>query len=92
MPALKPCVTEIRNRGQLTIPKSIRNVSHLEEGQVVTIIPLGDSILVAPQRLELDEARRQIRRILKQSGLSDVEVLAGLDEERETLFGELYGR
>ena len=92
MLTLKPCVTEIRNRGQLTIPKSIRDASHLVEGQVVSIIPLGDTILVTPQRLELDDARRQIKRILNQSGLSMEEVLKGIDEERDMLFGELYGR
>ena len=92
MLTLKPCVTEIRNRGQLTIPKSIRDASHLEEGQIVSIIPLGDTILVTPQRLELDDARRQIKRILNQSGLSLEEVLKGIDEERDMLFGELYGR
>ncbi len=85
-------VTEIRNRGQITIPKAIRDESHLEEGQQVSIIPLGDCILVSPKRLELDEARSQIRRILKASGLSAEELLAGLDEERENLFGELYAK
>jgi hypothetical protein len=40
----------------------------------------------------LDDARRQIKRILNQSGLSREEVLKGIDEERDMLFGELYGR
>lgn len=92
MPLATTAVTEIRNRGQITIPKAIRDASHLEEGQQVTIVPLGDSILVSPRRLELNEARSRIRSILKASGLSAEEVLAGLDEERETLFGELYGQ
>jgi hypothetical protein len=40
---------------------------HLEEGQAVSIIPIGDSVIVSPKRLELDEARREIRRIAKQA-------------------------
>jgi AbrB family looped-hinge helix DNA binding protein len=87
----KVCVTEIRSRGQITIPKSIREVSHLEEGQAVSIIPLGDGVLITPKRLDLDEARRRIRGILKASGLSAQAVLEGLEEEREGLFEELYG-
>ena len=87
----KVCVTEIRSRGQITIPKSIREASHLEEGQSVSIIPLGDGMLITPKRLELDEARRRIKGILKASGLSPKAVLEGLDEEREGLFEELYG-
>lgn len=92
MQAIKSLVGEIKSRGQLTIPKKIREISHLEEGQVVYIIPVGDSIIVTPKRLELDEARRQIGKILKESGLSVKEVLSGLKEEREILYRETYGK
>ena len=92
MKAARSCVTEIRQRGQLTIPKNIREASRLEEGQEVSIIPLGDSILVTPKRLELDEARRKIRTIIRATGLAAVDVLAGLEEERAALFEELYGK
>ncbi|MBT0652699.1 AbrB/MazE/SpoVT family DNA-binding domain-containing protein [Geomobilimonas luticola] len=92
MKAARSCVTEIRQRGQLTIPKNIREASRLEEGQEVSIIPLGDSILVTPKRLELDEARRQIRTIIRATGLAADDVLAGLEEERAALFEELYGK
>src|SRR4030042_300671 len=44
MESAKVSVAEIKSRGQLTIPKKIREISHLEEGQVVTIIPVGDPL------------------------------------------------
>ncbi|KAF0221287.1 MAG: hypothetical protein FD174_425 [Geobacteraceae bacterium] len=92
MKAQETCVTEIRERGQLTIPKKIREMSHLEEGQKVSIIPLGDAIIISPKKLELDEARNQIKKIVKATGLSVEDVLSGLNEERAALFGELYGK
>ena len=92
MDTVKTAVAEIKSRGQLTIPKKIRELSHLEEGQVVSIIPVGDSVIVTPKRLELDEARRQIKRIMKASGLSEKELLKGLEEERELLYKEVYGK
>ena len=92
MEAIKTAIAEIKSRGQLTIPKKIRDMSHLEEGQVVSIIPLGDSVIITPKRLELDEARRQIRKILKASGISEKDLLAGLKEEREKLYKETYGK
>ncbi|MGQ9570410.1 MAG: AbrB/MazE/SpoVT family DNA-binding domain-containing protein [Thermodesulfovibrionales bacterium] len=92
MESAKVSVAEIKSRGQLTIPKKIREISNLEEGQVVTIIPVGDSLIITPKRLELDEARRQIRKMLKASGLSLDKLLAGLKEERESLFKETYGK
>lgn len=92
MENVKTAIAEIKSRGQLTIPKKIRESSHLEEGQVVSIIPMGDSIIITPKRLELDEARRQIRRVMKASGLSEKELIEGLKEERESLYRETYGK
>lgn len=92
MEAIKTAIAEIKSRGQLTIPKKIRDMSHLEEGQVVSIIPLGDSVIITPKRLELDEARRQIRKIVKASGISAEELLTGLKEERGKLYKETYGK
>ena len=92
MQGMKPVTTEIKPRGQLTIPKKIRVMGHLEEGQVVSIIPIGDSVLITPKRLALDEARRELRKLIKASGLSEKELLKGLQEERERLYQETYGK
>ena len=92
MAAVKASIAEIKARGQLTIPKKIREMSHLEEGQVVSIIPVGDSLIITPKRLELDEARREIMKILKASQLSAEDLLAGLKEEREVLYKDKYGK
>lgn len=92
MPSQRPMTAEIKARGQLTIPKKIRENGPLEEGQVVSIIPIGDSVMITPKRLELDEARREIKKLLKASGLSLDEVLEGLEEEREKLYRKTYGR
>jgi AbrB family looped-hinge helix DNA binding protein len=92
MQATKPYSTAIKARGQLTIPKKIREMKHLEEGQTVSLIPLGDAVIIAPQRLELDEARRRINRILKDTGVQADDLLTGLVKEREALYRERYGK
>jgi AbrB family looped-hinge helix DNA binding protein len=83
---------EIKSRGQLTIPKKVRDMMHLDEGQTVSIIPVGDSVVLSAKRLELDDARRQIRRIMRQSGCSVDELMSGLHDERENLYQDLYGK
>jgi AbrB family looped-hinge helix DNA binding protein len=91
MSAIKAYKAEIRSRGQLTIPKEIREKEALCEGETVSIIPVGDSLLVTPHRLELEDARREIRRIMRESGVSLEELVRELDEERAALAGETYG-
>ncbi|MCX5901909.1 MAG: AbrB/MazE/SpoVT family DNA-binding domain-containing protein [Proteobacteria bacterium] len=92
MQALKSFTTSIKSRGQLTIPKQVRNAGQLDEGQVVSIIPVGDSIIITPKRLALDDARREIKKILKSSGHSLEELMKGLKSEREALYRETYDR
>lgn len=84
-------IAEIKARGQLTIPKKIRETSHIDEGDVVSILPVGDSLIITPKRLELDEARRQLKKLLKASNLTIEELIEGLKEERDNLFKETYG-
>lgn len=91
MLALKTYQTEIRSRGQVTIPKAIRKVSNIDEGQIVSMLPIGDSILITPKPLQLDEARRQMKKILRSSGVSIEELIEGLQDDRSKLFGEIYG-
>ena len=92
METARSVTAEIKSRGQLTIPKEIRDMSPLQEGQIVSIIPVGDSVIITPKRLELDEARREIKKILKASRISLEDLLEGVKEEREKLYHETYGK
>jgi bifunctional DNA-binding transcriptional regulator/antitoxin component of YhaV-PrlF toxin-antitoxin module len=90
MPDPKPYAAEVKSRGQLTIPKKIREAGYMEEGQNVTIIPIGDSLLVTPKSLKLEDARRELKRILKSSGLSLKDLLDGLGNARARTYSETY--
>jgi bifunctional DNA-binding transcriptional regulator/antitoxin component of YhaV-PrlF toxin-antitoxin module len=91
MDNLKLYKSQIRGRGQLTIPKKVREKGALYDGEAVSIIPIGDSILVTPRKLELDEARLQLGRIMKASGVTLEVLIEGLEDERSALFEETYG-
>lgn len=85
--------TEVRERGEVTIPKKIREIFHLEAGQSVEFLPLGEhAVLMTAKRLDLEEARRSIQKILKQTKVSPEEVLKGLDVSREEVYEKHYGR
>jgi AbrB family looped-hinge helix DNA binding protein len=92
MPEYRSYDREIKARGQLTIPKKIRETGRLGEGDWVTIIPAGDALIILPKRFDLDEARKKIRKIMKEVGITEEDLLKGLDEERAALYEEIYGR
>jgi len=91
MDNLKPYKSQIRGRGQLTIPKKVREKGALYDGEAVTIIPVGDSILITPKKFGLDEARREVRKIMKRAGVTLDDLIDGLKEERAELYEDAYG-
>jgi AbrB family looped-hinge helix DNA binding protein len=88
----KPFYTEVRERGQVTIPKKLRDQYCLSEGSQLAVIPMGKAILLAPRPLPLDEARRKLMAIMRDSGISLKDMLKGLDEEREKIAKKHYGK
>ena len=69
---------ELRERGQLTLPKSLRDALHLETGDALRAVRIANSIVLTPQRLDLDALRKQMRKVMKQHGVSAEELLRDL--------------
>jgi AbrB family looped-hinge helix DNA binding protein len=58
---------ELRDRGQVTLPKALRDALQLETGDAVRAVQIGDSIVLTPQRMELDALRKEVRRLMKKT-------------------------
>lgn len=69
---------EVRDRGQVTLPKKLRESLRLETGDALRGVQVGDAIVLIPQRMELDELRKQVRRLMKERGVTARELLKGL--------------
>ncbi len=88
----KPFYTEVRERGQITIPKKLRDQYALSEGIQLAVIPMGKAMLLTPRPLPLYEARRKLMAIMSDSGISLKELLKGIDEERYKTVKKHYGK
>ena len=69
---------ELRERGQLTLPKSLREALHLEAGDALRAVRIANAIVLTPQRMDLDALRKQMRRLMKQHGVTADELLRDL--------------
>lgn len=69
---------EVRARGQVTLPKALREALQLEEGDAVRAVQIGDAIVLTPQRMELDALRKEIRRLMKRHNVTAGELLRDL--------------
>ena len=84
---------QIRGKGSFTLPISLRNKYELEEGDVFTIIDMGDgSFMLTPHVSEVNRLGERISKVLDSENINMDDLIKGLDEERETYYHEHYVR
>lgn len=84
-------VVKVRGRGQLTIPASIRKDLRFEEEMTLTLVKVGEVILLTPQPLRADAVAKKARQEMKKAGLRVEDVLADLERQRGRYNRERYG-
>jgi AbrB family looped-hinge helix DNA binding protein len=84
---------QIRRKGVITLPVELRRQYGLGEGDVFTLVDLGDgSILLTSQVSQVARLGNQVARLVEEEGVTLEEMLEALDEERETYYSERYAR
>ncbi|MEK6801751.1 MAG: AbrB/MazE/SpoVT family DNA-binding domain-containing protein [Nitrospirota bacterium] len=86
MPTVK-----VWGRGQLTIPASIRKELRLEEDVSLTVVKVGEVLLLTPRPLIGDAVAKKVARAMKKTGLKLDDLLADLKEQRERYNRERNG-
>lgn len=82
---------KVWGRGQLTIPASMRKELHLEEDASLTVVKVGDVLLLTPHKLIGDTIAKKAARGMKQAGLKLDDLLADLKKQRERYNRERNG-
>ena len=84
---------QIRRKGVITLPVELRRRYNLDEGDVFTLVDLGDgSFLLTPEVSQVARLGNQVARLMGEEGLTVEEMLEALDQERETYYQEHYAR
>ncbi len=86
-----PSVVQIRERGQFTIPAEIRRDMGVREGDVFSLIRLGDTLVATRKRLMAVEIAKTIESIMQEQGITLEDLLAGLEDQRTAYVREKYG-
>lgn len=84
---------QIRKKGSLTLPVELRSKYELDEGDVFTIVDLGDgSFLLTPGVSKVNRLGDRVAEAVGEYNVSLDELLATLDDERETYYRERYAK
>ncbi len=74
---------QVVRRGLITLPKELRDQSHINEGDTLTLIDLGDGVVVmSPRRSRVDEIADKLAKEWQDSGETLESMLTTLREVR----------
>lgn len=74
---------QVVRRGVITLPKDLRDRNKIEEGDTLTLIDLGDGVVVmSPQRSRVDSIANKLAKEWQDSGESLESMLTALREVR----------
>lgn len=84
---------QIRRKGIITLPVELRRQYDLDEGDVFTLVDLGDGcFLLTPRVSQVARLGNQVARLMAEEGVALEEMLEALDQEREAYYREHYAQ
>jgi AbrB family looped-hinge helix DNA binding protein len=84
-------LVKVWGKGQLTIPASIRKELNLTEETPLTLVKVGNVILMTPKVLQVDALAKKARKEMKKASLTVDDVMADLDRQRMRYNKHRYG-
>ncbi len=73
----------MRERGQITIPQSVRATFAVEKGDTLTLVQFDNFVFLTPKQLQTPALAEQFSRIMDEENISLADLLQGLAEERQ---------
>ncbi|MFQ6134099.1 MAG: AbrB/MazE/SpoVT family DNA-binding domain-containing protein, partial [Armatimonadota bacterium] len=84
-------IVKVRPRGQITIPKRLREELQIEQSSVLDAFRVGDAIVLSPRRSRVVEIAQQMAHEFAEAGITLEELLEELDRQRRRYVKEEYG-
>ena len=78
----------LRGRGQITIPQTVRDNLNITKGDMLTLLQVGDIILLTPRQPQVPRLADKIVDMMEAESVSLADLLSGLKEEREAMWRE----
>ncbi len=76
----------LRERGQVTIPQPVRTALAAQDGDILFLVQIGDVVMLTPRQPRVPKLSQEFAIIMQQEGVTLADLLAGQQEERETMW------
>ena len=74
--------------GEITLPQSMQDSLNVTEGDRLELIQVGQLIFLSPKAPQVPQLIDRIVAMMENENVSLTDLLAGIDEERESIFQE----
>jgi bifunctional DNA-binding transcriptional regulator/antitoxin component of YhaV-PrlF toxin-antitoxin module len=89
--AMNEATVQLRDKGTITLPMSLRRKYGLRTGDVLSLSDLGEGVfLIRPKSSRVAALGDKVAELLQAAEVSVEEMLEALDEEREQYYREHY--
>jgi AbrB family looped-hinge helix DNA binding protein len=88
---LTPVPVRVQEKGQVTLPRAVREKLKLKKGDLVTFVETPEGIVIKPAAIVANEALDEIGAALKAKGIKLEDLLERGREIRSELAREKYG-
>ena len=78
----------LRERGQLTLPQTVRRDLAVDEGDILELVQMDDLVWWSPRRALLPELSKEFTALMEAEGVSMADLLQGLEEQRRAIARE----
>ena len=75
----------LRERGQITLPQSVRNNLAVDTGDTLNLVQIDDILLLSPRQTMIPKLAQEFTELMEEEGVSLAELLQGLEEERRLI-------
>ncbi|MCL1464414.1 AbrB/MazE/SpoVT family DNA-binding domain-containing protein [Argonema galeatum] len=73
----------LQEQGQITVPQVVQDNLNLTEGDMLTMLQVGDLVLLTPRQPQVPQLADKIIAIMEDEGVSLTDLVAGVEAERE---------
>lgn len=83
--SVKTYPIRVRERGQITVPQAVRETLAVADGDILTLIQVGEVVFLTPRQPKVPSLADKIAAMMEQEDVSLADLLLGLAEEREAI-------
>ncbi|MBD1806189.1 AbrB/MazE/SpoVT family DNA-binding domain-containing protein [Microcoleus sp. FACHB-SPT15] len=85
---MKAFPIRLQENGQITVPQPVQDNLNLTEGDMLTLLQVGNLVLLTPKQPQVPQLADKITAIMEAEGITLTDLLDGIETEREAIWQE----